>query len=280
MMRKVAELIAQASVRGERSIMTRTSRAFTLIELLVVIAIIAILMAILMPALQRVKDQARDQACRGNLKGVGLGVLMYLQDNDYIMPNLHADPATNQTNGHLWWDDSGNPLRGDDDRAYWGILFYEYVKDRELFGCPAFRNFCETIAKDLLYGGDHRLIYTSAFAINGWLTKENTVRIPRHSEVIVAHDHMEPRIENGNQSGNSDMLFPSPTGVNLTHYRQGGGRADWYRGIFRHNIRKLDDFETGGTLNMLWLDGHVTSLRETTGEDVQKRWYDPLNKHP
>jgi len=65
--------------------MTRTPRAFTLIELLVVIAIIAVLMAILMPALQRVKDQARDQACRGNLKNVGLGVMMYHQDNDYMI---------------------------------------------------------------------------------------------------------------------------------------------------------------------------------------------------
>jgi len=258
--------------------MTRTSRAFTLIELLVVIAIIAVLMAILMPALQRVKDQARDQACRGNLKNVGLGVMMYLQDHDFTMPDMHTH--TNNTNGHLWWDTAGNPLRAGDLRAYWGIAYYPYIEDREVFGCPAFRNYCETIAKELLYGGDPKLIYTSAFGANGWLTEENTLRIPRHSEVIVAHDHMEPRIENGANAGNSDMLFPSPTGTNLTHYRRGGGRGDWYRGIFRHNIRSLDDFETGGTLNILWLDGHVTSLRETTGEDVLKRWYDPLKKNP
>jgi len=124
------------------------------------------------------------------------------------------------------------------------------------------------------------LIYTSAFGANGWLTKENTLRIPRHSEVIVAHDHAEPRIENGASTGNADMLFVGPDGTNLTHYRRGGGRANWYRAIFRHNIRGSDDFETRGTLNILWLDGHVSSLRETTGEDVRKRWYDPLNKNP
>ena len=258
--------------------MTRTARAFTLIELLVVIAIIAILMAILVPALSRVKDQARDQACRGNLKNVGLGVHMYLQDNDFTLPDMHTH--TNNTNGHLWWDDAGNPLHAGDDRAYWGIAYYPYVEEREVFGCAAWRTFAETIAKDLLYGGDHKLIYTSAFGANGWLTKENTVRIPRHSEVIVAHDHAEPRIENGASTGNADMLFVGPDGTNLTHYRQGGGRANWYRAIFRHNIRKLGDFETGGTLNVLWLDGHVSSLRETTGEDVRKRWYDPLEKNP
>jgi prepilin-type processing-associated H-X9-DG protein len=91
---------------------------------------------------------------------------------------------------------------------------------------------------------------------------------------------MEPRIENGNAAGNSDMLFPSPNGINLTHYRQGGSRANWYRGIFRHNIRNRSDFETGGTLNVLWLDGHASSLAETTGEGVLKRWYDPLKKFP
>jgi prepilin-type N-terminal cleavage/methylation domain-containing protein/prepilin-type processing-associated H-X9-DG protein len=260
--------------------MARQSRAFTLIELLVVIAIIALLMAILMPALSRAKEQARDTGCRANLKNVGIGVLMYLQDSDFVMPELHASPATNQVNGHLWEDAAGNMLQWDADRSYWGIIFYPYVKERKVFGCPAFRNYGEMIAKDMLYGGDPKLIFTSAYGINGWLTNENTLRLPRHAEVVVAHDHVEPRFENGNAASNSDAIFPSPTGINLTHYRQGGGRANWYRGIFRHNVRKHDQFETGGSLNVLWLDGHTTSIQETTGEGVLKRWFDPLNKHP
>ncbi len=253
--------------------MTRSARAFTLIELLVVISIIALLMGILMPALSRVRDQARDQACRSNLKGVGLGVTMYLQDNNYTMPDMYTH--TGSSNGHLWWDTAGTPLKANAHNAYWGIAYIDYVKERELFGCAAFRNFSQMLATELLYGGDHELIRTSAFAGNGWLTKENTIRIPRHAEVIVAHDHVEPRIENGS----ADMLFPGSGGVNLTHYREGGGRGNWYRGIFRHNIRASGDFRTDGTLNVLWLDGHVSSIRETTGEDVRKRWYDPLDKN-
>ncbi len=251
---------------------------FTLIELLVVIAVIALLMAILLPALQRARDQARDVVCRSNLNGVGLGVSMYLEDNAYTMPDLHTFTAN--TNGHLWWNARGRPLRAGDERAYWGIAFIDYVRERELFGCPAFRNFCEMIAQELLYGGDRKLIYTSAFALNGWLTRENVTRLGHPAEVIVAHDHMEPRVEHGNRANNSDMLFPSPTGVNLTHYRKGAARAHWYRGIFRHNIRARGDFRTGGSLNILWLDTHVSRLNETTGEDVLQRWYDPLGKHP
>jgi len=250
---------------------------FTLIELLVVIAVIALLMAILLPALQRARDQTRDLVCKSNLKGVGIGIAMYLEDQNHTMPDVHT--YTDNTNGHLWWDNRGNPLRAGAEDAYWGIDFIDYVRERELFGCSAFRNFCEMIAKELLYGGDYKLIYTSAYTLNGWLSKENMTRMRRPAEVIVAHDHMEPRVEHGNRSANSDMLFPSPTGVNLTHYRT-GGRVNWYRGIFRHNIRATGDFRTFGSLNILWLDTHVSRLNETTGEDVPKRWYDPLGKNP
>jgi len=189
----------------------RSRRAFTLIELLVVIAVLALLMAILLPALQRARDQARDVVCRSNLRGAGAAIFMYLQDNEHKWPDLH--PYKTNTNGHLWWDDKGTPLKAGDRRAYWGIAFIDYAKDRELFGCPSFRNFCEIIAQDLLYGGDHRFIYTSAFGANGWLSEEKTTRMPHPAEVLVAHDHMEPRMEHGNRAERSDMLFPSPTGL-------------------------------------------------------------------
>ena len=253
-------------------------RGFTLIELLVVVAVIALLMAILLPALQRARDQARDVVCRSNLRNVGAGIYMYLEDNAYKWPDLNTYHSA--TNGHLWWDEKGRPLELDDRYAYWGIAFIDYVKKREVFGCPSFRNFCGIIAQDLLYGGDLDFIYTSAFAVNGWLSEEETTRMPHPSEVIVAHDHMEPRVEHGNTTDHSDMLFPSPAGINLTHYREGASRANWYRGIFRHNTRSGGEFKTGGTLNILWLDTHVSRLRETTGEDVPKRWYDPLDKNP
>ncbi|MCF7974061.1 MAG: type II secretion system GspH family protein [Phycisphaerae bacterium] len=252
--------------------------AFTLIELLVVIAVIAILLALLVPSLQKARDQARDVVCKSHLRGVGVGIRMYLDDSNQRMPDMYT--YTSASNGHLWWDNQGNLLRPSDDRAYWGVAYFDYVQDKKVFGCPAFRNFADIIAQDLLYGGDHRFIYTSAFASNGWLSKEKITSIRRCSEVILAHDHMEPRMEHGNRAERSDMLFPSPTGVNLTHYRTGAGRTNWYRGIFRHAVRKGDDVQTGGSLNTLWLDTHVSRIRETTGQGVLKRWYDPLGKNP
>ena len=64
-----------------------TWSAFTLIELLVVIAIIAILAAMLLPALAKAKQKAQQTACLNNMKQLGLGLVMYADNNSDIMPS-------------------------------------------------------------------------------------------------------------------------------------------------------------------------------------------------
>ncbi|MBC8481397.1 MAG: prepilin-type N-terminal cleavage/methylation domain-containing protein [Planctomycetes bacterium] len=70
--------------------MNKDKKAFTLVELLVVISIIALLMAIMMPALNVVKDRAKALVCKSNLKQMGLGVEMYLTNNDDKLPELNT----------------------------------------------------------------------------------------------------------------------------------------------------------------------------------------------
>lgn len=98
--------------------MFRSKRGFTLIELLVVIAIIAILAAILFPVFAQAREKARQTACLSNMKQIGLGFRMYVQDYDeaYMMSIQQGSP------GQL---------------ANWMGRVEAYTKNGGIFVCPS-----------------------------------------------------------------------------------------------------------------------------------------------
>jgi len=101
-----------------KAVLMRQRRGFTLIELLVVIAIIAILAAILFPVFARARENARKAACQSNLKQIGLGVMMYVQDYDETYPasEMYNEAKTSYLS--------------------WAKVIQPYVKSTQVFVCP------------------------------------------------------------------------------------------------------------------------------------------------
>ena len=274
-------------------IRTFNRNAFTLIELLVVISIIALLIAILLPALGMARKSAEQAQCLSNLKQIGIAYRGYLDEHNDIP---HASP-----NEWRWYPasgsvDSGNIFGGGNTdkgfgpngyikphspKAYWGVAYSEYLGDTapDFFHCPSAK---ETDYWSLEgHGVESEATITAAYGISDHATgnKVGPKQIDKDSkqmvggyvnafdgysnpsELVIAFDSYEQRVEN-----NDDSFFIYPgKGVNLFQWRvtnigtypAGPGE------FFRHN----------NSSNWLWGDGHATSQAQTTGEDVEYKWF-------
>jgi prepilin-type N-terminal cleavage/methylation domain-containing protein len=106
----------------------KIDRSFTLIEVLIVVAIISILCALLLPALKSSRDSAKRLKCQSNLHQIGLGINMYANDHDQMIPYARTFP---------WETAPGQP-----DPGYLQDLLIPYVggsigNQSLIFRCPA-----------------------------------------------------------------------------------------------------------------------------------------------
>ncbi len=89
-------------------------KGFTLIELMVVVGILGILPGILLPALNMARESGRRAQCANNLKEIGLGLIMYSNENNEMFP----------TGGASAMEDLNS-------------LYPAYVSERKVFKCPS-----------------------------------------------------------------------------------------------------------------------------------------------
>jgi prepilin-type N-terminal cleavage/methylation domain-containing protein len=128
--------------------------AFTLIEVLVAVAIIGLLMSIMIPALGRARGQANMVACKARLRNLGLGALMYADDNS---SNLPFDcgmlgPSFNDPFSNTWICNPHTQLIKD---------LSSYVTGVENFYCPGWKNPLYCYSPENYASGDIGYFYFS-----------------------------------------------------------------------------------------------------------------------
>lgn len=133
--------------------------AFTLVELLVVVAIIAILAALLLPALAKAKARAKAINCVNNLRQIGMGFVLYGQDNDdeIVLVGLGKPSSPG-----AWFPG---------DVTYWPDLLRPYMSTSNSVACPM-------VAKGFGIGFNH-------VEIGGWIGNPDKLSsIKRPSDTV------------------------------------------------------------------------------------------------
>jgi prepilin-type processing-associated H-X9-DG protein/prepilin-type N-terminal cleavage/methylation domain-containing protein len=220
-------------------------RAFTLIELVVVIAVIAILASMLMPATVMARRRARDIDCRSRLKNIGWAVRMYGSDHESRLPPM-ADHTGTQFFGHYSGPDEPVDFRR-------GFLSRYVADERDIWQCPSFRKGDQFLPRadgptsGYAYNYHYLTRYKDNFdEVGSWTDPNFWWAYAGREEGIIkkstttalfgdsARNYMGPLQENWFWTPPSQAI---PWGSAYTHFRH-MGRA-----------------------NVLWADGHVSTLK-------------------
>ncbi len=194
-------------------------KGFTLIELLVVIAIIAILAAILFPVFARAREKARQTSCLSNLKQFGLGLMMYAQDYDEMLP-VRAYTGTdlvypNGTTGttYLWYH-----------------MLYPYLKNWQMMQCPS--------SSQRYDGGYHPM---GGYGGNVYIWEISLGRVTEPSETLAVLDGsyylLDEDADNGDNAYNPVAAHNEGSNATLLD-----GHAKWYKTATIIGGTSYDDF--------------------------------------
>lgn len=287
---------------------------FTLIELLVVISIIALLLGILIPALARVKLSAQTLICSTNLKNYGVALQMYAQENKDKAPfALYWLYSRNTLSGATASIPSSNMIcaKGDPgsvspfcppecrwhyDKDLPDGSLWPYLADKNVHMCPTFRSYaqregCSNCGAP--FSGNIPFNPMYSYAMNYFLGMdwETGLKIT-HATVYEQQISLKlTRVTRPNQcfAFSEENLWAINTG---TGYRENYSAAKlndnalWLSpraGFCTDNIATYHNVnvtqKNEGKANLVFVDGHVETLRGLPEEEGYLKYGKPYNGH-
>ena len=217
---------------------------FTLIELLVVIAIIEILASILFPVFARARENARRASCMSNLKQMGLGMTMYVQDYDETFP------ARYYVNGGT--------------TEYWWNLLQPYTKSSQLFQCPS--SPFGTSVTNGQYGANYYVVKN----YNQALLKLSAIQSSATTYMLMDWGTYYASVSNAIASNYSWYYLPG--------LGEGGGDCSEMEthepkpSYYPDNYEDCTSGRHFGGVNMTFADGHVKWLKSSVVVREAKEW--------
>jgi prepilin-type N-terminal cleavage/methylation domain-containing protein len=289
----VVHLVNRCLFRLIKDNAMKRKQGFTLIELLVVISIISLLMAILVPALGKAKEAAKRTMCGHNLKQIGIAIVAYSVDTDFLpfyggwdpswsSPfNVPADKPTTRDELHPYavYRGDKDPWQGPPPVPMKLACLYarRYIGDAKLFYCPSNR--------DLNFRYES---YVKPFAPNtsdewGTLPQAYNANTGKNNWVRVG-DAYYPIDET--LKGSSGMVFVGDTPVPkytarrftlLSRKMPYATDVLWKRNDLSHKsgIDSGTNLVKNAGINALFKDGHVRFVRDQMVSDT---WFGTQTK--
>jgi prepilin-type N-terminal cleavage/methylation domain-containing protein/prepilin-type processing-associated H-X9-DG protein len=251
----------QADERTELGAMRRPGAGFTLIELLVVIAIIAILAAILFPIFARAKESGRRTTCSSNLRQIYVGLSMYLDHYNYVMP-----PSA-PINFYPSFEYPGQPMDLDATRRdslgmgnpmfQIHFLLAPYVLGKQLSPDSSYDTFkifrCPTDSIDPPVDSSGKFITTSkAYELSCYAKFGSSYQWRLGQEAPSYTGNKSPDGDQGT------ILLSSKPMSSIPYPGRLGAARDaqtWHAYTYTHTRKDWRDPSAGG--NVMYLDGHV-----------------------
>lgn len=165
-------------------------RGFTLLEMLIALVIVAALAGIAYPLIRSGVRSADQAGCLNNLRQIGVGLELYLQEHTQRMPVLEAGRRSRE-----------------EDLPVLETVLIDYLETERVFECPADPGEFRRSGSSYLWNTTQNGLHVSQLSFFG---TDEASRIP----LVVDKEAWHP----GGEKGSSNFLYADQTAENRLRF--------------------------------------------------------------